>query len=355
MGSGPEAEAARADAQAARQDRDDASALREEAMRLQAKVQEDREQLSAEREQLEADRAELARERKELQEQFERVRQLGRHLEEESTTIAQMAKTLDAQRKALAEAGAHVPGLPDDTHRRIASLQADAQQAAGGGLSQEALKDHDRTGAGAGKGGRPATVVGVPHAGAGGGKGSKSVYTDNEARSAAQAGENAERALEASEGQATGVFDPAVMALFEKHGEAVHGLFEYYSAGKGGVSLQQFARMMKDFHVVPTFTKSREVRVAFNAAANLHLGSSGGDEGDKKRRLPEPAFIEAMSRMAIIALSKPAFQHIYKTAAQKVEVMLEMWELADPSKLDDIKAKRRAAAAKKAAASGGGS
>lgn len=91
--------------------------------------------------------------------------------------------------------------------------------------------------------------------------------------------------------------------------------------------------------------------MAFTAAANLHLGAASGasdEDGEKKRRLHEAAFIEAMSRMAIIALSKPAFQQIYKSAAQKIEVMLEMWEMADPTKLDEIKAKRRAAAAKKA-------
>jgi len=132
------------------------------------------------------------------------------------------------------------------------------------------------------------------------------------------------------------------------------GLFDYYSGGKGGVSLPQFNRLMKDFHVVPTFAKFREVRVAFTAAADLHLEPISGDDDDskeKKRRLPQSAFIEAMGRMAIIALSKPAFQHIYKTAAQKIEVMLEMWELADPDKLAEIKEKRRANASKKASSS----
>lgn len=327
--------------------------MRDEALQLRAKVDADRAQLEEERTQLEADRAELARERRELQEQFERVRQLGRHLEEESTTIAQMAKTLDAQRKALAEAGAPVPGLPEDTHARLASLRASAEDASNQGLSKRALQGlSGGTGMSGVSGGRPATVVDVPRAGAAGGRGASSVYTAAEARSAEAAGEDAERALESAQGQ-DGLFDPEVVRLFEKHRGAVHGLFEYYAAGKAGVSLQQFARMMKDFHVVPTFTKSREVRVAFTAAANLHLGTGGADDGEKKRRLPEPVFIEAMSRMAIIALSKPAFQHIYKTAAQKIEVMLEMWELADPSKLDEIKQKRRAAAAKKAASGGG--
>jgi len=165
--------------------------------------------------------------------QFERVRQLGRHLEEESTTIAQMAKTLDAQRKALAAAGAQVPGLPDGTHTRLASLQASAEDAATQSLSRSALH---RLGGDSPTRGRPATVVDAPRAAQAGGKGASSVYTAADAVAAEAAGEDAERALQSAQGQ-EGIFDPAVVGLFEKHREAVRGLFEYYSANKGGVSL----------------------------------------------------------------------------------------------------------------------
>ena len=47
-------------------------------------------------------------------------------------------------------------------------------------------------------------------------------------------------------------------------------------------------------------------------------------------------FIEVLSRIAIVALSKPVFSHLYPTEADKIGVLLEMWGVADPLKLQQV-------------------
>ncbi len=51
-----------------------------------------------------------------------------------------------------------------------------------------------------------------------------------------------------------------------------------------------------------------------------------------------PQFVEAVARCAIVALSnKKGLDHLYPTNASKVGVLLEMWGLADVSKLKEVR------------------
>lgn len=152
----------------------------------------------------------------------------------------------------------------------------------------------------------------------------------------------------ASEGAPAELFDPDVIELFEKHRRALHGLFQFYSQGSGSMTSQQFTQVMRDYDIIPTFSNSREIRAAFAEAARAHAGLGGGaaeasaaegagEEGSSDRRVTYAGFVEAVGRVALLALSKPAFRSLYPTPRHKVEVVLEMWALADPAKLQEIK------------------
>ena len=47
--------------------------------------------------------------------------------------------------------------------------------------------------------------------------------------------------------------------------------------------------------------------------------------------------LRVLGLMAVTALSKPSFQHLYPTNQSKVTVLLEMWGLADPIKLQVVR------------------
>ena len=48
------------------------------------------------------------------------------------------------------------------------------------------------------------------------------------------------------------------------------------------------------------------------------------------------AFVEALGRTALAALSKPAFTHLYPSARDKVSVLLEMWGFGDSHKQAEV-------------------
>jgi hypothetical protein len=54
------------------------------------------------------------------------------------------------------------------------------------------------------------------------------------------------------------------------------------------------------------------------------------------------AFVEALGRVALVALEKDAFRRLYPTAKDKVAVLLEMWGFGDPKRLEEIIADKRA-------------
>ena len=131
------------------------------------------------------------------------------------------------------------------------------------------------------------------------------------------------------------LFAPDVMAVLEAHHPALRALLGHYSKGAPGLSAGQFVRMLKDFDVIETFTDSRQMRAVFAAAAAAH-GADDVPDGDKVR-IGFAAFCEAIGRMALVTLSTATFQPLYPTAKDKLEVVLEIWSLASPERLDEIK------------------
>ena len=121
-----------------------------------------------------------------------------------------------------------------------------------------------------------------------------------------------------------------VQGLFAKYHTALEHVFNHYSAGGvdgSTVSAMQLLRMSQDYDLHPTFLTKAEIRMAFSETARV-MGT-GSD-------LDYNGFIEVLSRIAIVALSKPVFSHLYPTEADKIGVLLEMWGVADPLKLQQV-------------------
>jgi hypothetical protein len=150
------------------------------------------------------------------------------------------------------------------------------------------------------------------------------------------------------------LFDPEVMALFDKHRIAVRDLWAFYTAmsrgadgSRGtatGVDLKRFVGVMLDYDICPTFVTKRELKQIFAGASKAHGGASAaavaaaaaGDEAASLPPLTYAAFVEALGRTALVALAKPAFMTLYPRAYDKVKVLLEMWGIADARKLRDV-------------------
>ena len=62
--------------------------------------------------------------------------------------------------------------------------------------------------------------------------------------------------------------------------------------------------------------------------------------GNTGTGLDKDWYIRLLGLMAVRALSKPSFQHLYPTYQAKVSVLLEMWGLADPVKLNMVRQQR---------------
>jgi hypothetical protein len=84
---------------------------------------------------------------------------------------------------------------------------------------------------------------------------------------------------------------------------------------------------MADFDVSPTFLSEDEADTVFNEAAKGCATTEG---------LTPNAFVEALCRSALLALSRPTFGQLYPTPAKKVAVLLQMWRLGDPRKLREV-------------------
>ncbi len=85
------------------------------------------------------------------------------------------------------------------------------------------------------------------------------------------------------------------------------------------------------FDMCPTFINKKELRVVFNES----LGSGKGEV------LSYPGFVDALARTALVSLSKPSFEHLYPSAKEKVSVLLEMWGVGDPRRLEEVLAARQ--------------
>lgn len=139
--------------------------------------------------------------------------------------------------------------------------------------------------------------------------------------------------------------------LFDKYKAELKALYKFYS-GSSGMTFSVFSQMAKDFDVVPTFFTKRDIRQVFVDACAAHLSmspqtpgkSSGSMDSDHiamTETLSYAGFVEALGRIALIALDKPAFERLYPSAVDKVSVLLEMWGFGDPKKLEEIVAEKR--------------
>ena len=126
-------------------------------------------------------------------------------------------------------------------------------------------------------------------------------------------------------------FDMSVQALFEKYRVTLHKVFLFYASHAEGAPLVRmpgFVRLAQDYDICPTFTSRRELRECFDRAAH---GSDALDFG---------LFVEALGHVALTALSKPMFSHMYSSSASKVNVLLAMWGVGDADKLDSLRSQR---------------
>lgn len=98
------------------------------------------------------------------------------------------------------------------------------------------------------------------------------------------------------------------MSLFDKYKRALFALFEFYKAGGEGLLSAHFVRLAQDFDICPTFLTKKELRSIFKESARAHEGEVGDRDA-----CSYAGFVEALGRMALVALSKPAFAHIYPT------------------------------------------
>merc|ERR1711865_461044 len=112
-------------------------------------------------------------------------------------------------------------------------------------------------------------------------------------------------------------------ALFRKNRSALQALFDTYATGDM-VSLEQFFSMCSDFDLFPTFVNRDGVVTCFGKTTQT------GYEN----------YINALYELAEHALGKPTFEPLYPTSQAKVDVMLNLWGLADTSRLTQINSKR---------------
>lgn len=146
------------------------------------------------------------------------------------------------------------------------------------------------------------------------------------------------------------LFQPGVVSQFGAAKKTLIKVFQHYAdapdeaAGYSrGVTCAAWMRMCKDYLVVSTFAPKRELKGVFADAAKAHglmETAAKPSNSDVATRLTFAAFTEGIGRMALVCLSKPEFAQIYPTPADKVEVVLEIWGLGNPSKLAEVKGRR---------------
>jgi len=164
------------------------------------------------------------------------------------------------------------------------------------------------------------------------------------------------------------LFQPEVIALADKHKRSLVALWAHYSGAsralagdsgaggpygcKEGLDIKRFVTLFADFDIAPTFLSKKELKGIFSAAALCSgaapvassSGSGGESEAGPEARLSYAAFIESLGRAALTALSKPAFQHLYPSARDKLACLLEMWGLADARQLAEVARRGKSAA-----------
>ena len=94
--------------------------------------------------------------------------------------------------------------------------------------------------------------------------------------------------------------------------------------------------MAMDFDIVPAFLTKKEVKSCFNVVCRMTQSN-----GSLKVGLDFGCFIQLLGLLAIRGLSKKAFQNLYPTNVEKVDVLLQMWGFSDPVKLQMFSDEKR--------------
>ena len=116
---------------------------------------------------------------------------------------------------------------------------------------------------------------------------------------------------------------PEILSLFQKHNGPLTEVFAHYSSDSL-LKVQSILELATDFDILPTFLSQRELEVLFRS-----LGATANG-------IDFVGFIDFLANCAFDALSKGSFAQLYPTDEAKVVVLLEMWGLGDPAKLQKI-------------------
>ncbi len=119
-------------------------------------------------------------------------------------------------------------------------------------------------------------------------------------------------------------------ALFARFSQPLHLVFKYYAGSAGGaLTLEQYMRLGQDYDLYPTFLNKNELKKCFVEAARGH------------DTLVFTGFIDALRITAVVALSKKTFKSLYPTEASKVHVLLSLWGVGDPLKLEQLRSRHQ--------------
>lgn len=130
------------------------------------------------------------------------------------------------------------------------------------------------------------------------------------------------------------IFDADVSNLLDLHNHNLYNLFcayaskKHLSADEAVISGSQLIKLASDYDIAPTFLQQNELKTIIKFVLR--------ESSNELNSMLFPDFVETLVRCAIVALSKPVFNHLYKRTVDKVAVLLEMWGLADPVKLEEI-------------------
>ena len=127
--------------------------------------------------------------------------------------------------------------------------------------------------------------------------------------------------------------DAKVQKLFDQYREPLSQVFNFYSPDRDTLDLSSFIQMGMDFDLYPTFVDKAELRNCFQEA-QLKFSSQSDTVGYS-------GFVDALYLLAVASLSKKAFSNLYPTDSEKVNVLLGLWGLGDPLKLEQVKGKHR--------------
>lgn len=148
------------------------------------------------------------------------------------------------------------------------------------------------------------------------------------------------------------LFDPQVTQLIDQYKKPLLKLWSYYADNfsgdaddqKRGISIRAWSQICKDHMITPTFVHKKEVKGIFADTAIAHAETEEEYQQLKQNKeavndvkLNFAAFTEAVGRLALISLSRPAFANIYPTPREKIAVVLDMWGFGRVQQLNKIK------------------